>query len=86
MSTVTCTAALPAPQADPYPLLRRWAQTALQAGHAAWLRWQEDRRLAADLQMLRTLDAATLRDVGLDYLAPLPPQTLTLRDRDIGRW
>lgn len=68
------------------PWFERWWLDARDDLHAAWAAWRQRRRDEADLRALRALDGATLRDLGLEYLVARNPTTLTLRDREIGRW
>jgi uncharacterized protein YjiS (DUF1127 family) len=68
------------------PLLERWWLDARDELRSAWNDWQQRRRDRADLEALRALDEATLRDLGLTHLVARNPATLTLRDRDMGRW
>lgn len=84
MSTATCCA--PTVVSLRRPLLQRWWLDARDDLLDAWKAWQQYRRLQADLRTLRALDGATLRDLGLEHLVPPNPVTLTLLDRDIGRW
>jgi hypothetical protein len=82
-TTASCTtAAVPLRR----PLLERWWLDARDDVLEAWRAWRQHRRLQAELNVLRSLDSATLRDVGLDHLVPPNPSTLTLRDSYVGRW
>lgn len=76
----------PAPVALQRPWFERWWLDAGDDLRGAWAAWQQRRREQADLRALRALDGATLRDLGLEHLVARYPTTLTLRDRDIGRW
>jgi uncharacterized protein YjiS (DUF1127 family) len=82
-STARCP---PVPLALERPWFERWWLDARDDLRAAWAAWQQRRREQADLRALRALDSATLRDLGLKHLVARHPATLTLRDRDIGRW
>ncbi|MBX3600529.1 MAG: hypothetical protein KF863_07890 [Rubrivivax sp.] len=84
MTTATCCAPTVLPLRR--PLLQRWWQDARDDLLEAWNAWQQRRRDEADLKTLRALDSATLRDLGLEHLVARNPATLTLRDREIGRW
>lgn len=84
MNAATCCAPTVVPLRR--PLLQRWWLDARDDLRTAWAAWQQHRRDQADLRALRALDDATLRDLGLQHLVARHPSTLTLRDRDVGRW
>ena len=86
MSTVCCPPAI-APQGPAWVRRLRQALDATRATlQARWRDWQARRRVEADLRVLRALDGATLRDLGLEHLVPPSVPTPPLRDRDHGHW
>lgn len=86
MSTICCPPTVVPQRASQAWRLRQGLEAVRGKLLAAWRDRQARRRVEADLRLLRALDAATLRDLGLEHLVPPRFSAPTLRDRGLGRW